>query len=156
MALMRAALGAVHFRAHHEKGAVGVGRRRAFDRRPEAWPAGAAFELGLHLVGRRAAGGADEGALSLLMQQRRGAGPLGRMLEHDRELLGTQLLAPVLVALDHVVTLGGCGVALAEQFHIEASVEVTPARRTGMPGTGRTAPPGCLCRAWHRYSCGGS
>src|SRR3546814_12991595 len=59
---------------------VAVGRRtdRAFERGPEARPAGAAVELGLARIERQGAAGADEGSGALFLVEWTGEGALGR------------------------------------------------------------------------------
>src|ERR1700722_18026873 len=47
VAKMPLAARAVHLGAAHEPASVGRGFDRAIDRRPEAWPSGAALELGV-------------------------------------------------------------------------------------------------------------
>src|SRR3546814_17648053 len=78
MAGMAAAAAAMHLGARIAEVAVGRGADRAFERRPEARPAGAAVELGLARIERQRAAGADEGAGALFLVERAGDGAFGR------------------------------------------------------------------------------
>src|SRR5437762_8678665 len=98
VAEMAAALGAVHLGAAHEEAAVGRCAHGAGQRLPERGPARAAFELGAGIEQRRAAAGAAEGALALLLIERAGAGALGAVLAQHLVLLRIERLAPLLVA----------------------------------------------------------
>src|SRR3546814_15952762 len=80
MAGMAAAAAAMHLGARIAEVAVGRGADRAFERRPEARPAGAAVELGLARIARERAAGADEGAGALFPVERAGEGELARRL----------------------------------------------------------------------------
>src|SRR5688500_17719563 len=85
-----AALAAVHFGANHEVAVVIGCSDRALDRLEEAGPPGAAFEFPCGDEQLLAAACTGEGARALLLQQRAGAGPLGRMLSQDLVLLRRQ------------------------------------------------------------------
>src|SRR5262245_27746479 len=95
MPQMAAAAAAMHFGAQHAIAAVLGGFDRAVDWSVEAWPAGAALELGLRREQRLVAGGANECARALFIEQRAAARPLGAVLAHDVILLGRQQLAPL-------------------------------------------------------------
>src|ERR1700722_549030 len=84
----------MHFGARHAHAAVDARLHAAFDRRIEARPAGAAFELGLALEQGLSAAGAYEGPRPLLVQESATARPLGAVAAHDIVLLGAQDLAP--------------------------------------------------------------
>src|SRR3546814_13349058 len=67
---------------------VAVGRRtdRAFERGPEARPAGAAVELGLARIERQGAAGADEGSGALFLVGVNGYSAPGRRLPHSADI----------------------------------------------------------------------
>ena len=77
MALMAAAIGAVHFGAGHEQRLVLGRAQRAVDKGIKARPAGAAVELGLGGEQRLGAAGAEKGAGAMLVIERRGEGTFG-------------------------------------------------------------------------------
>src|SRR5262245_24202336 len=80
VAEMTTAAAAVDFRSHHEVAAIGGCFDRAFERREEAGPAGAALELAIGHEQRLAACGAGEHAAALFVEQRTGPWPLGAVL----------------------------------------------------------------------------
>src|SRR3546814_16953188 len=80
MAEMAAAAAAMHLGARIAEVAVGRGADRAFERRPEARPAGAAVELGLDRIERHRAAGAAGGAGARFLVGRTGEGPPGPRL----------------------------------------------------------------------------
>ena len=95
---MPAAAGAVHLGARIAGFPIGRGCQRAGQRLPETGPAGLAVILGVGSEQRQAIGGADEGALAVLLEQRRGEGHLGALLAQDVILLGGQPLFPFGIA----------------------------------------------------------
>jgi hypothetical protein len=64
---------------------------RLIERRVEAWPAGAALELGVGRKQRLSASGTPEGAGAFLVIQGAAAGALGAVLAQDVELFRCQL-----------------------------------------------------------------
>src|SRR5262245_43559938 len=97
MAKVAATAAAVHFRARHPEAAVAGGLDRPRNRIVEAWPAGAALELGLRDEQRLPAAYAGEGACTLLIVKRAAAGRFRAMPAHDRILLGREQAAPFFV-----------------------------------------------------------
>src|SRR5207248_1208797 len=89
----------VHLGPHHEEAAILCCADRALQRRVEARPAGAAFELGIRGEQFLAAAGADELAVPLLLVQRTGSGALGAVLAQHLVLSRRQLRAPLLVRM---------------------------------------------------------
>src|SRR5579862_9164316 len=80
VAEMAAAAMARHRRARHAERAVGGLVDGLVERRPEARPAGAAFEFGLRREQRQVAAGAGERAVAMLLEQLAGERPLGAFL----------------------------------------------------------------------------
>src|SRR6185312_2819753 len=109
VAEMAAAAAAMHFGAQHAKGAVRGGADRVLERLIETRPAGAALELGLRREQRQVAAGAGEDALTVLLQQRAGAWPLGALVAQYLVLLRRQLRAPFGIGLLDLELLGGLG-----------------------------------------------
>src|SRR5690349_4141323 len=99
MAEMAAAAPAMHLGAGTEPGLVGRSRDRVGQRLEEAWPAGAAVELGSGIIERQAAAGAGEDALAMLVVERAGKGRLGMRLAQHGELRLGQQLAPLRLGL---------------------------------------------------------
>src|SRR5688500_7633455 len=98
MAKVAAAAGAMGLGARDSDLIVGAGSDGAADRRGEAWPAGAAVELGLRAEQRLVASRAMEGAAPLLAIQRAGPGALGRVLTQHGISGRAQPLSPLCVA----------------------------------------------------------
>src|SRR5262245_44829351 len=97
MAKVAATAAAVHFRARHPEAAVAGGLDRPRNRIVEAWPAGAALELGLRDEQWLPAAYAGEGACALLIIKRAAAGRFRAVSAHDRILLGREQEAPLFV-----------------------------------------------------------
>src|SRR5688572_15533461 len=95
MTEMAAAPGAVHFGAGHAVAAVDGGADGAVERREEAGPASAAFELPFGHEQPVAAAGTRERAGAMFLQQRTGAWPLGRMLAQHGVLFRSERPAPL-------------------------------------------------------------
>src|SRR6476659_7113342 len=62
VAEMAAAAAAMDLITHHAESVLGVGQHRALDGLVEAWPTGAAIELGLRIEQRQVASRTGEGA----------------------------------------------------------------------------------------------
>src|SRR6185503_1686787 len=77
------------------------------DRRPEARPAGPAVVFGIRGEQLERTARAGERALALLMQQRTGVRALGPGPAQDRELIGGQELAPLVLAACQLEALRG-------------------------------------------------
>src|SRR5579862_1154720 len=129
MAEMPAATPAVHFGARHEERAVAFGFDRILERRPKAWPAGAAVELRVGREERLAAAGAmiDAGAVFLVERARPGA--LGAVLAQYLVLFGGQPPAPLLIAqrdLESLFRFGVARLAAAAETPEETLCHVSP------------------------------
>jgi hypothetical protein len=90
MTQMAAAAGAMEFGTHHAMAAVGGGFDRAGQRRIEAGPAGAAFELGAGVKKLGAAASAFKLARPLFLEQTAGTGPLGSVFAQNAVLFRGQ------------------------------------------------------------------
>src|SRR6476660_3006574 len=112
---MAAAAAAMDLIPHHAERVVCVGQHRALDGLVEAWPAGAAVELGLRIEQRQAASGAGEGAGAVLVVERAGECALGVLLAQHRILLWRQQLSPFLWRVGDFEGAGNCRVAPADQ-----------------------------------------
>src|SRR4029079_16543232 len=90
---------AVHSVPRHAVAAIGGRADGAVERREEARPAGAAFELAIGDEERLTAARARERHRTMLVQQGAGARPLGRVSTQDCVLLGREQLTPFCVGL---------------------------------------------------------
>src|SRR6478736_7379815 len=115
VAEMAAAAAAMDLITHHTESVVGIGQHRALDGLVEAWPAGAAVELGLRIEQLQAASGAREGAGAVLIVERAGEGALGVLLAQHRVLLWREQLSPFLWRVGDFEGAGHCRVAPADQ-----------------------------------------
>src|SRR4029079_16236813 len=96
---MATAAAAVHFRARHAVAAIRGRADGAIERREEARPAGAAFELAIGDKARLTAARARERPRTTLVKQRARARPFGRVSTQDCILPGRQELTPFCVCL---------------------------------------------------------
>src|SRR4029453_16537717 len=106
VALVPLAARAVVLRPRHDQLQVGLRADRAGQRRIEARPAGAAFELGVGREQRQVAAGAVEKALPLPVVERARAGTLGAFLAEHRVLIGREALLPLGVVQAQGLHLG--------------------------------------------------
>src|ERR1700722_10896931 len=106
MAEMAAAAAAMHFGAGHAVSPIGCGLDRSRLRIVETRPAGAALELLLRSKQRLFAAGTIERAGTLLVIECATARPLGAVLAHDVELLGSEDFLPFRIGMRDRVVLG--------------------------------------------------
>src|SRR5438445_2635992 len=113
---MRVAAAAVHFRAPHEPGVIGVEGDIVFGNRlPKAGPAGAGIKLRFGIEQWLTTADTLIHAIFLRVPVRSREGPLGSFLPRDLNLLRRQLLTPFLVRLLNVF---GHGYTLSLHRHI--------------------------------------
>src|SRR5262249_2005336 len=103
---MAAATPARHGRAHHAEGPVRRFVDRVVERRPEAWPTGAAVEFRLRRIKRKVAARAGEGAGAMFLQQRTRERPLGALASQHLISLGAEQFAPLGVSVRDLIALG--------------------------------------------------
>src|SRR5262245_21366333 len=111
------AAAAVHFRARDQQRAVDRCADGTLERRVEARPAGAAFELGIGAEQRQVATRAGERSLALLAIERTGIRVLGAVLAQHAVLGGLEDAAPLVVALDRLERTRRLDVATAQPRH---------------------------------------
>src|SRR6185295_1491779 len=145
VAEVSAAAAAVHLGADHHEGAVLGGLHRAGERGVEARPAGVALELRLRREEGKGAAGAEEAAVTVLVEQRARPRALGSLVPEDVVGRGREEGLPLgvgLLDLEGLALRGRGRLAAAEEgdgAHGERATDQRAARDAHEP---------VLARAW--------